>query len=507
MKRTPISLLAASVLSACTLMPHYQRPHSPVSDRWPADTAETAAGAAAAPSPGITAPPAGAEGRTVSADQIGWRDFFTDARLQRLIEFALENNRNLRIAVLNVTASEAQFRIQRGTLFPGISATGSELAERLPANGAIPLRGLGGSGGSALAPGSSGATTLRYYTAGIGFTNYELDLFGRQRSLTTQAFEQYLAQSESRRSTQISLVAEVASDYLAVLADEALVKLTQETVRSESESYELTRAMYERDTTTLLSLRQAESTVDAARASLAQYQRQLAQDSHALTLVLGQDIPADLPEPKDIEADGLLAEVPAGLPSDLLTRRPDILSAEHALRAANADIGAARAAFLPSIQLTASGGTASDRLGGLFGAGTGTWSFLPTITLPIFRGGQNRANLDLTHIEKNVAIAQYELTIQTAFREVSDALSARGTYLEQQRAQEALVAADADAYRLAEMRFRSGVDSYLATLDAQRSLYAAQQGLAAVREAALANQVTLYKALGGGWQPQTTEPR
>jgi len=244
--------------------------------------------------------------------------------------------------------------------------------------------------------------------------------------------------------------------------------------------------------------------VDAVRTSLAQYQRQLAQDSHALALVLGQEIPADLPEPKDLGDDGLLAEVPAGLPSDLLTRRPDILSAEHALRAANADIGAARAAFLPSIQLTASGGTASNRLGGLFGAGTGTWSFSPSITLPIFSGGQNRANLDLAHIEKNVAIAQYELTIQTAFREVSDALSARGTYLEQQRAQETLVAADADAYRLAEMRFRSGVDSYLATLDAQRSLYAAQQGLVTVREAALANQVTLYKALGGGWQLQTT---
>jgi outer membrane protein, multidrug efflux system len=296
----------------------------------------------------------------------------------------------------------------------------------------------------------------------------------------------------------------VATDYFAVLADQALVKLTRETLRSESESYELTRAMYERDTTTLLSLRQAESTVDAARASLAQYQRQLAQDTHALTLVLGRDIPADLPEPKDIEADGLLAEVPAGLPSDLLTRRPDILSAEHALRAANANIGAARAAFLPSIQLTASGGTASDRLGGLFGAGTGTWSFMPTITLPIFSGGRNAANLDLAHIEKNVAIAQYELTIQTAFREVSDALSARGTYLEQRRAQEELVAADADAYRLAEMRFRLGVDSYLATLDAQRSLYAAQQGLVTVRLAALANQVTLYKALGGGWRPQTT---
>jgi len=503
MKRTPLALLAASVLSACTLMPHYQRPHSPVPDRWPADSAETAAGATAAPSPAITAPPAGAEGRTVSADQIGWRDFFTDARLQRLIEVALENNRNLRIAVLNVAASQAQFRIQRGTLFPDISAVGSGLAERLPANGAIPLGGVGGSGGSALAPGSSGATTLHSYTAGIGFTNYELDLFGRQRSLTTQAFEQYLAQSESRRSTQISLVAEVASDYLAVLADEALVKLTQETVRSETESYELTKAMYEHDTTTLLSLRQAESAVDSARASLAQYQRQLAQDTHALTLVLGQDIPADLPPGKGLDNGGLLAGVPEGLPSDLLTHRPDILSAEHALRAANANIGAARAAFFPEIQLTASGGTASGRLSGLFGSGSGTWTFAPTITLPIFNGGRNVANLDLAHIEKNVAVAQYELAIQTAFREVSDALSARGTYVEQHRAQEELVTADAEAFRLAQMRFRSGVDSYLTTLDAERSLYSAQQGLVTVRQAELANEVTLYKALGGGWHPGT----
>src|SRR5882724_10837782 len=476
MKRTVLALLTAAAVSACTLMPHYQRPQSPAPEHWPADAAGPTAAVPAVPAAGSAAPQAlqpYAGSAKVSADQIGWHDFFTDPRLERLIDIALANNRNLRIAVLNVAASEAQFRVQRVNLFPAISATGSGLAERLPANGTLPLGGIGGSGSGAQVPSGTTATTFHYYSAGIGFTSYELDLFGRERSLTTRAFEQYLAQSESRRSTQISLVAEVATDYFAVLADQALVKLTQEKLRSESESYDLTRAMYERDTTTLLSLRQAESTVDAARASLAQYQRQLAQDSHALTLVLGQDIPADLPEPKDIQADGLLAEVPAGLPSDLLTRRPDILSAEHALRAANADIGAARAAFLPSIQLTASGGTASDRIGGLFGAGTG--SFLPTITLPIFNGGQNRANLDLTHIEKNVAIAQYKLTIQTAFREVSDALSARGTYLEQQRAQEALVAADADAYRLAEMRFRSGVDSYLATLDAQRKRISARR--------------------------------
>jgi multidrug efflux system outer membrane protein len=492
MQRLIIAPLAAAVLAACTLMPHYQRPQSPVPDLWPAD----AAGASGTASP------------DVSLDQIGWRDFFTDPRLQRLVEIALENNRNLRIAVLNVAASEAQFRVERGNLFPAISATGSGLAERLPANGALPLGGVGGSGGGTTkVPSGSAATTFHFYTAGIGFTNYELDLFGRERSLTTQAFERYLAQSESRRSTQISLVAEVATDYFAVLADEALVKLTHETLQNEIESYELTMAMYQRDTTTLLSLRQAESAVEAARASLAQFERQLAQDTHALTLVLGQEIPADLPPARDMNTEGLLAQVPEGLPSNLLTHRPDILSVEHTLRAANANIGAARAAFFPSIQLTASGGTASNRLNDLFSSGTGTWSFAPTITLPIFTGGQNRANLDLAHIEKNVAVAQYELTIQTAFREVSDALSARGTYIDQRRAQQALVAADADAYRLAEMRFRSGVDNYLATLDSQRSLYAAQQGLVAVRQAELANQVTLYKALGGGWQQHTVAAR
>jgi outer membrane protein, multidrug efflux system len=487
MKCRLIAALAILALDACSLIPHYQRPQSPVPDRWPADTS----------------PASGASAAGLSADQIGWKDVFTDLRLQRLVEIALENNRNLRIAVLNVAASEAQFRIERGNLFPAISATGSGLAERLPGNGGLPLGGTAGSGGSALQPSAGTAATFHYYSAGIGFTNYELDLFGRQRSLTTEAFERYLAQTEAQRSTQISLVAEVATVYFAVLADQALLKLTEETLQSETESYQLTRAMYDRDTATLLSLRQAESAVDAARASLAQYQRQLEQDTHALTLVLGQQIPADLPPAMDINAEGLLAVVPAGLPSDLLTHRPDILSAEHSLRAANANIGAARAAFFPSIQLTASGGTASNRLDGLFRAGTGSWSFAPTITLPIFSGGQNTANLDLAHIEKNVAVAQYELAIQTAFREVSDALSSRKTYIDQRQAQNALVAADAEAYRLAEMRFRSGVDSYLSTLDAQRSLYAAAQGLVAVRQAELANQVTLYKALGGGWQQRT----
>lgn len=508
MRRALVALLASVVLSACTLMPHYQRPQSPVPDTWPSDAHATASGMApsgttAGPEPAAHAPGDGGSLTGVPADQIGWREFFTDPRLQRLIEIALENNRNLRIAVLNVAASQAQFRVQRGVLFPSISATGSEIVQKFPSNGAFSLGGLGGSGSNLAIPTGGQSSTFRYFNAGIGFTNYELDLFGRERSLTAEAFEQYLAQNESRRSTQISLVGEVATDYFSVLSDQALVKLTQDTLRTDTESYELTKAMYDHDTTTLLALRQSESVVDAARASLAQYQRQLAEDVHALTLVVGQELPADLPQGKDIEQTNLLASLPAGLPSALLARRPDILSAEHGLRAANANIGAARAAFFPSIQLTASGGSATNRLSSLFSKGTGTWSFNPTITLPIFTGGQNRANLDLSHIEKNIAIARYELTIQTAFREVSDALSARGTYVEQLGSQEALVAADTDAYRLAQMRFRQGVDSYLSTLDAQRSLYSAQQTLVALRAADLTNQVTLYKALGGGWAQHT----
>ncbi len=490
MKRTLAVLLTSAALSACTLMPHYQRPASPVPNAWPADTHAPGSGGAAAP--------------VLSTDRIGWEDFFTDPRLQRLIGIALENNRNLRIAVLNVMASQAQFQVQRGVLFPSISATGSEIVEKLPSNGALSLGSLGGGSGSSLAlPTGPTSSTFRYFNAGVGFTNYELDLFGRERSLTTGAFEQYLSQYESRRSSQISLIGEVATDYFAVLADQALVKLSEGTLRTQNESYQLTEAMFDRDTTTLLALRQAESQVDTARATLAQYRRQLAEDTHALTLVLGQGIPADLPPEQDIEHEGLLETVPAGLPSDLLTRRPDILSAEHALRAANANIGAARAAFFPSIQLTGSGGTASNQIGNLFSKTTGTWSFTPTITLPIFTGGQNRANLDLAHVQKKIEVAQYELSIQTAFREVSDALSARGTYAEQLEAQRALVAADADAYRLAAMRFRAGVDNYLTTLTSQLSLFAAQQGLVTLRQAQLANQVTLYKALGGGWVQHT----
>jgi multidrug efflux system outer membrane protein len=485
-KRLLVSALATA-LAGCTLVPSYHRPPSPVANRWRADA--PAGSSAAAPGASTTGMPA--------AD-IGWQEFFTDPRLERLVAIALENNRNLRIAVLNIEASQAELRIQRAPLFPSISATGAGLIEKLPRNGGFAPGAGGGGLGTSLA--ATPGATLHEYSAGLGFSSYLLDLFGRERSLTHEAFERYLAQRYTRRSVEISLVSEVASDYFTLLADQALVKLSGDALRSDEESYAITKAMYDHDRTTLLALRQSESAVDGARASLAQYRGQLAKDTHALVLVLGEPIPKDLPAGETIEREGLLEQVPAGLPSELIARRPDILSAEHALEAANANIGAARAAFFPSIELTASGGTASSSLSNLFAKGTGTWAFAPTVNLPIFTGGENRANLDLAHIEKNIAVAKYELAIQTAFREASDALAARGTDRDQLEAQQALASADADAYRLADMRFRAGIDSYLPTLTAQLSLYSARQQLITLRQADLTNEVTLYEALGGGWK-------
>ena len=304
MKRLLVAALAA-VLAGCTLIPSYRRPPSSVPNRWPADAA------VAAPGPG---------GASTPAADIGWQEFFTDPRLRRLVAIALENNRNLRIAVLNVQASQAEFRIQRAPLFPAISATGAGLVEKLPRNGGV-APGAGGDLGAGLAGAAPGAT-LHEYSAGLGFSSYVLDLFGRERSLTQAAFEQYLAQRYTRRSVEITLVSEVASDYFSVLADQAVLKLGRDTLRSDQESYAITRAMYDHDTTTLLALRQSQSAIDGARASLAQTRRQLAIDTHALVLVLGEAIPKDLPAGEDIEREGLLEQVPAGLPSELIARGP-----------------------------------------------------------------------------------------------------------------------------------------------------------------------------------------
>jgi multidrug efflux system outer membrane protein len=492
-----LAICAITLLTGCSLIPNYQRPDLPVAPAYPTGAAYK----------GVRGSAEGAG----SADTIGWRDFFTDPRLQRLIEIALRNNRDLRVAMLNVAAAQAQFRVQRSALFPQISLSTIGEFGSLPANAAIPV----GAGG--LLPGTGGNPTstidtgnahesFHIYNPGIGFASYELDTFGRLRSLTSEAFEQYLGTTEMARSAQISLVAEIASAYLAVLADQALMKITRDTLKNETANYELTNTMFKRGSTTMLSVRQAETAVDTARANIAQYTRQAAQDENALVLLLGEPMPADLPRGKGLDGQGLLSDLRPGLPSDLLFRRPDIVAAEHDLIAANANIGAARAAFFPSITLTASGGLESSQLSRLFTKSALTWSFEPQINLPIFTGGQNEANLDRANVEKNIQVAQYEKTIQTAFREVSDSLAARKTYIDQVKGEQQLVDATADTLRLSTQRFQGGVDDYLPVLEAQQSLYAAQQALLFLKQARLGNLVTLYKVLGGGWHARAGDP-
>jgi len=440
----------------------------------------------------------GAQGGA-AATGIGWREFFPDPQLQQLIALALTNNRDLRVAALNVESAQAQYRIQRAELFPTVNASAVEQVERLPP-GVLGATGAGAGGASSvtsLATGTGGAV-LHFYNVGIGFTSYELDFFGRIRSLNHAALQQYFSNDETRRSAQLTLVAEVAAAYLAVLADRTLLDITRETLKNQNESYGLTQRMFSAGTTTELALRQAESTVDTARASLAQYNRQLAQDRDALQLLLGAPIPDGIDVSGGLDRGTAVAELEEGIPSDVLVQRPDVLAAEHQLLAANARIGAARAAFLPAVTLTGNFGTESTQLSGLFKGDSRAWSFSPQISLPIFAGGANVANLQATKLARDTAVAQYEKAIQTAFREVADALAARGTLDEQLEAQQALVNASAKAYQLADMRFRGGVDSYLSALDAQRTLYSAQQQLQNVRLLRLQNLVTLYKALGGG---------
>jgi outer membrane protein, multidrug efflux system len=458
----------AALLAACTLEPHYDRPTAPV--------------------PALDS---GAQGAAAAAD-VGWREFFPDPQLQQLIALALASNRDLRVAALNVQSAQAHYRVQRAELFPTIDASAVEEVERFP-NGVISPSGAGSG-----TPVNTGGSVLRFFDVGVGFTNYEIDLFGRLRSLNHVALQQYFSFDETRRSVELTLVAEIASTYLTVLADETLLDITRQTLTNQNDSYALTQRQFTGGTTTELALRQAESTVDTARADLAQYLRQLAQDRDALQLLLGAPIPQGIDFSSGLDRAPLVAELSEGIPSDVLIHRPDVLAAEHQLQAANAQIGAARAAFFPVISLTGTFGTASAQLSGLFKPNSQAWTFSPGISVPIFAGGANVANLQATKLARETAVAQYEKAIQTAFREVADALVARGTLDDQLAAQQALVNASAVAYRLADLRYRGGVDSYLSALDAQRTLYSSQQQLQNVRLLRLQNLVTLYKALGGG---------
>ncbi len=459
MIKRPIALLVSLLLTGCSLAPDYQRPAAPIPVNYETKTSPAAVQAT------------------------DWQQVFTDPALKKLIDTALQNNRDLRVAVLNVEAYQAQYRIQRAAQLPDITATGYQARQRIPGTY---------SGGASAISNTDSAT--------VGISAYELDLFGRVQSLKDQALEKYLAQEETQRSTQLSLIANVATAYMTLLADHDLLHLAEQTAKSYEQSYQLIQQRYEAGISSSLDVSQSRSNLESVRSSLAQYRRQVALDQNALRLLLGTDIPAGLSSGLPEQDLTLLASLGADMPSSLLTRRPDILAAEHALKAANANIGAARAAFFPSISLTANAGSMSSSLNKLFDGGSGTWLFQPSINLPIFDFGSREAQLDVAKVQEKIEVATYEKAIQTAFKEVSDGLVAQEGYRDQLQAQQALVDANKTYYQLAQSRYEKGVDSYLTLLDAQRSLFSAEQGLVSTRLALLSNRVSLFKAIGGGWQ-------
>ena len=465
----PLAALILGLAGCTTLAPKYEQPAAPVPASWPS-------GAAYKAGPGTSTDKAPAE--------IPWQDFFVDPQLRKLIERALENNRDLRIAALAIERSQAQYQIQRSDLFPKVDASAKADFQRIAENFS-----------STKLP-----QTIHQYNVGLGVSSYELDLFGRVRSLKDQALEQYLSTEQARLSVQISLVTQVAAGYLNLAADLERLQLARETLASQQSSYQLIRSRFDAGISSALDLNQAQTSVDAARLDIARYTSLAAQDVNALNLVVGSPVRAELLPASLSESLTALADITPGLPSDVLLRRPDILQAESLLKGYNANIGAARAAFFPRITLVSSVGFGSDDLSSLFQSGAFVWKFAPQISLPIFDGGSNQARLKIAEIDRDIALAQYEKAIQTAFREVADALAQRGTIDEQVAAQMSITEATSESYRLSRARYEKGIDGYLTVLDSQRSFYGAQQNLITIRLTQLANQVTLYKVLGGGSQ-------
>ncbi len=442
-------------LTGCTMAPTYIRPETPVPDVWPSGPAYQQQSGTASDH---------------EVTDIHWRSFFTDPQLQELIKLALENNRNLRIATLNIERSQAQYQIKRAELIPKLDA---------------------------LSIVNNQAANDQKNTVALGVSGYELDLFGRVQSLKDQALEQYLATEQARHTVQISLVAEVAVTALNLAADRERLRLSLETLKTQQSSLALIQRRFEVGASSELDLRQAQTQVESARVDVARAITLVAQDENNLNLVIGCQAPANL-LPRRFSETLEVQDVRPGLPSTVLLRRPDILQAEHQLKGFNANIGAARAAFFPRITLISTVGTRSEELSGLFKSGSDVWTFSPQIISPIFDAGARTAQLQVAEVDREIAVAQYEQAVQTGFREVADALAQRGTIDEQWAAQQALVKATNARYLLAQARYDKGIDSYLNVLDAQRSLYSEQQGLIATRLARLTNLVTLYKVLGDG---------
>jgi multidrug efflux system outer membrane protein len=456
----------AIVAAGCTMAPKYTRPKAPVPAEWPNGAAYAS------------------QLSTNNSQLPEWQEFFSDEKLQQVIGMALTNNRDLRIAALNVERARAMYGIQRAELFPTINANGTGSKQRLPADlaGTTPPKPV----------------TVERYDANLGVASWEIDFFGRIRSFKDRALEEYLATEQARRSAQILLVSSVANAYLALAADRENLALSETTLAAQQNSYNLVKRRYDLGLTTELDLYRAQTPLDIARRDVALYVQQVAQDENALNLLTGSPVPDEL-LPTELGRVSPPKEIASGLPSEVLLRRPDVLEAEDMLKAANADIGAARAAFFPRISLTATIGSASSDLSGLFKAGSGAWSYAPQIVMPIFDARTWSAN-KAAKVQREIAVTQYEKAIQSAFREVADALAVRGTVDQQVAAQQSLVNAFGETYRLSTSSYDKGIDSYLGVLDAQRSLFASQQGLVYLRLAKLANQVRLYAVLGGGWQ-------
>jgi len=511
MNRSLIACLAgATMLAGCNLAPKYVRPIGAVP--------------AALPQGGVY-PAASTDAPDVT--KIGWRDFFTDDRLRNTIALGLENNRNLRIAAANVLQARAQYRIQRADLVPSTTLSGSATYTN-NIQGAAGALGGAASGGTGTGTGSgsgsgtgvgtgtgagtgvgagvgagvgSSSSNLDFYSVNAGFSAFELDLFGRVRNLNQAALEQYFATEEAQRSTRISLIAEIATAWLTYASDQDQLRISQDSLKSFEQSLELTRAQFRIGVASELEARQAETTYQAARNDIAVLKTRVAQDKNALDLLVGAPVLVELLPQGLGNGDAALQVLPAGLASDVLLRRPDVLQAEHQLIAQNANIGAARAAMFPRISLTATLGTISTALSGLFAGGSFTYTGAPSVSLPLFDGGRLRGNLDVARAQQQAAVSTYERAVQTAFREVADALAQRGTIDEQVSAQTARVNAANIALRISDARYRAGVESFLTTLDSQRTAYAAQQQLVTTRLNRESNLVELYRSLGGGLDP------
>lgn len=462
-----VAVLAISLLTGCSLMPTYQRPSAPVAAQWPASAGGNTAVSSASATPQAV---------------VNWQSYFSDPALRQLIDTALANNRDLRVALLNIDQARAQLGVRRADQLPTLNAAAA----------------------GARAPGSDGAINSTY-SAGLTVTAYELDFFGRVASLKEQALAQVLASAEAAQTVQISLIATVAQTWLNLLADEELLAVSRRALDSRAESLKLVDLKVEHGAASDFERRNAQTLLESARVTLAQHMRQRALDENALALLLGQPVSAAQRAqwtPNKL-SQLVFAELPAGLPSDLLARRPDIRQAEQSLVASNANIGAARAAFFPRISLTAGAGSASGALSGLFKSGSWGWTLAPQLVLPIFDAGRNQANLDAARTGREIAVAQYEKAIQSAFREVADGLASRATLVEQLQAQQALLDAETARSQLTQLRLEHGVANQLDWLDAQRALFSAQQALVQTRLASLQNQIALFKTLGGGMEAAT----